>query len=78
MIVSKAVRVLVMILLIGPSITLGTALAQDTKEKAAAVTDEGGKYFDADGNPTFKIKADGTVDWYAFSGYRRYHSDCHV
>ena len=76
--VSKAVQVLVMVLLIGPSITLGTALAQDTKEKAAAVTDEDGKYFDADGNPTFKIQADGTVDWYTFSGYRRYHSDCHT
>jgi methanol metabolism-related c-type cytochrome len=76
--VSKAVSVLVMTLLIGPSITLHTALAQDTKEKAAAVSDEDGKYLDADGNPTFKIQADGTVDWYTFSGYRRYHSDCHV
>jgi methanol metabolism-related c-type cytochrome len=76
--VCKAVQVLVMTLLIGPSIALGTALAQDTKEKAAAITDEGGKYFDADGTPTYKIQADGTVDWYTFSGYRRYHSDCHV
>lgn len=75
--VSKAVRVLVMALLIGPS-AAGIALAQDSKEKAAAVTDEDGKYFDADGTPTYKIQADGTVDWYTFSGYRRYSSDCHV
>ena len=54
------------------------AQADDSKEKAAAVKDEDGKYFDADGNPTFKIQDDGTVDWYTFSGYRRYHSDCHV
>ena len=54
------------------------AIAADDKEKAAAVTDEDGKYFDADGNPTFKIEEDGAVDWYTFSGYRRYHSDCHV
>jgi methanol metabolism-related c-type cytochrome len=54
------------------------ALAQDTREKAAAVKQEEGKWFDADGNPTFKIDEDGTVDWYLFSGYRRYHSDCHV
>ena len=54
------------------------ALADDSKEKAAAVKEEDGKYFDADGNPTFKIQDDGTVDWYTFSGYRRYHSDCHV
>jgi methanol metabolism-related c-type cytochrome len=37
-----------------------------------------GKYFDSDGNPTYKIQADGTVDWYTYSGYRRYHSECHV
>jgi methanol metabolism-related c-type cytochrome len=56
----------------------GPVLADDTPEKAAAIKDEGGKYFDADGNPTFKIQDDGTVDWFTFSGYRRYHSDCHV
>ena len=28
--------------------------------------------------PTFKIADDGTVDWSTFSGFRRYHSDCHV
>jgi len=55
-----------------------TATAVDDMEKAAAVTEEDGKYLDAEGNPTFKIQNDGTVDWYTFSGYRRYHSDCHV
>src|SRR5512138_1000211 len=44
----------------------------------AAVKSEDGKYLDKEGNPTFKIAADGTVDWYTYSGYRRYHSDCHV
>ncbi|OHV78644.1 c-type cytochrome, methanol metabolism-related [Ensifer sp. LCM 4579] len=53
------------------------AQAQDTKEKAASVTEEDGKHFDAEGNPTFKIE-NGVVDWYTFSGYRRYHADCHV
>ena len=28
--------------------------------------------------PTFKVAEDGTVDWYTFSGYRRYHAECHV
>ena len=55
-----------------------SARADDSKEKAAAVKEVDGKYFDAEGNPTFKIQDDGTVDWYTFSGYRRYHSDCHV
>lgn len=44
----------------------------------AAVKSEDGKYLDKEGNPTFKVAADGTVDWYTYSGYRRYHSDCHV
>jgi methanol metabolism-related c-type cytochrome len=43
-----------------------------------AVKDEDGKYFDKDGNPTYKVGADGTVDWYTYSGFRRYHSDCHT
>ncbi len=54
-----------------------TASSADTKEKAAAVSEEDGKFFDAEGTPTFKIE-NGSVDWYTFSGYRRYHSDCHV
>ncbi|NVN84944.1 MAG: c-type cytochrome, methanol metabolism-related [Rhodopseudomonas sp.] len=37
-----------------------------------------GKYLDREGTPTYKVSADGTVDWYTYSGYRRYHSECHV
>lgn len=44
----------------------------------AAVKDEDGKYYDAQGNPTYKVAGDGTVDWYIYSGFRRYHSDCHT
>ena len=44
----------------------------------AAVKSDNGKYEDKDGNPTYKVGGDGTVDWYTYSGYRRYHSDCHV
>jgi len=71
--VRKVVSVLALLLPLA-----GFAQAADDKEKAAAVSDENGKYYDADGSPTFKIEEDGTVDWYTFSGYRRYHSDCHV
>ena len=46
------------------------------KSAAAETTD--GKSIDKDGNPTYKIAADGTVDWYTYSGFRRYHSECHV
>ncbi len=45
---------------------------------AEAVENDGGKYYDADGNPVYQIDEDGTVDWYTYSGFRRYHSECHV
>lgn len=45
----------------------------------AAVKVEEGKYFDADGHPTFHITDAGKkYDWYTYSGYRRYHAECHV
>jgi len=55
----------------------GVAFAEDAGDPAA-VKSEDGKYLDKDGNPTFKVTGDGTVDWYTYSGYRRYHSECHV
>ncbi len=55
----------------------GIAFAEDAIDPAA-VKSEDGKYLDKEGNPTFKVAADGTVDWYTYSGYRRYHSECHV
>ena len=53
------------------------ARADGSGDPAVASSDNG-KYMDKDGNPTYKISPDGIVDWYTFSGFRRYHSDCHV
>ncbi|MBU2961073.1 c-type cytochrome, methanol metabolism-related [Citreicella sp. C3M06] len=39
---------------------------------------EDGRYFTEDGVPTFNVAEDGTVDWPTFSGFRRYHAECHV
>ena len=55
----------------------GTACADGSGDPAVASSDDG-KYADKDGNPTYKVSPDGTVDWYTYSGFRRYHSDCHV
>ena len=54
---------------------------QDEKllKKDAAVKVEDGKYVDAEGHPTFRVTQDGKkLDWYTYSGYRRYHAECHV
>ena len=61
------------VLLIWPA---GTHAEGPGKSVAVETTD--GKSFDKDGNPTYKIAADGNVDWYTYSGFRRYHSECHV
>jgi len=62
------------------------AHAQDAAAPAAAAAaggeqkekDELGKYMTPDGDPTYNIQPDGTMDWYTYSGYRRYHAECHV
>jgi methanol metabolism-related c-type cytochrome len=59
------------------AMVMPTASLADGSGDPAAVKSEDGKYFDKDGNPTYKIQ-DGSVDWYTYSGYRRYHSECHV
>lgn len=55
----------------------GTALAADPPN-TEAVSNDGVRWFNSDDIPTFKIEADGTVDWNTFSGFRRYHAECHV
>src|SRR5260370_27154191 len=56
----------------------GTAACADGSGDPAVASSDNGKYADKDGNPTYKVSEDGTVDWYTYSGFRRYHSDCHV
>jgi methanol metabolism-related c-type cytochrome len=63
------------------NIALLTALLLTTigssQDKPAKVEDDG-KWAAADGTPTYNIMPDGKVDWYTYSGFRRYHSECHV
>jgi methanol metabolism-related c-type cytochrome len=54
-----------------------TATAVEADEPAV-VSEKDGRYFDKNGFPTYKVQPDGTVDWATFSGFRRYHSECHV
>ena len=37
-----------------------------------------GMWVDKDGNPTPHVSKDGTLDWFTFSGYRRYGANCLV
>ncbi|MDD2867301.1 c-type cytochrome, methanol metabolism-related [Neomegalonema sp.] len=44
----------------------------------AAASNDGVRYFNAEDIPTFNINDKGEVDWPTFSGFRRYHAECHV
>lgn len=70
--------------LVALAMASGAAFA-DTSPAAPAASGVGdpkvassddGKYFDADGNPTYKIGPHDAVDWYTFSGYRRFNGSC--
>ena len=65
------------LVVLASALACGTACADGPSDPAVASSDNG-KYADKDGNPTYKISPDGVVDWYTYSGFRRYHSDCHV
>jgi methanol metabolism-related c-type cytochrome len=72
--ISRLVRAFSLALLFG----FGTAAMAETPGDPKAVKqDDKGKYLDAKGDPTFNIKPDGAVDWYTYSGNRRY-GDCYV
>lgn len=66
--------------LLALSASVGWSQEADMSEHPNIAVDyeEDGRYFTADGIPTFNIAEDGTVDWLTYSGFRRYHAECHV
>lgn len=52
--------------------------AADTKPSPdpAVEMQANGMWLDKDGNPTPHFAKDGTMDWFTFSGYRRYGANC--
>ena len=57
---------------------LPLAAAAEEVDNLTAAYSEDGMSFTEEGVPTFSVAEDGTVDWPTFSGYRRYHAECHV
>lgn len=63
------------------ALSLTAPAAAQTAQAAPSVQksiDANGKWTTKDGDPIYKIEGDGTVDWFTYSGFRRYHSECHV
>jgi methanol metabolism-related c-type cytochrome len=72
-------HVVVAIMLAAGPFAVGASLVlADGSGDPAAIKHDDGRYYDKEGTPTFKVQSDGTVDWGTYSGFRRYHSDCHV
>src|SRR6266478_3910206 len=70
--------VVAIMLAAGPFVVGASLVLADGSGDPAAIKHDDGRYYDKEGNPTFKVQSDGTVDWFTYSGFRRYHSDCHV
>ena len=66
---------------LGFALALATPLvarADPPGDPAAVKQDENGLWRDKDGDPTYKIGADGAADWAAYEGFRRFNSTCEV
>lgn len=55
----------------------------DPKTQAGKSIDNTAKWGDTrwvleNGQPTYRISEDGTIDWATYEGFKRYHSECHV
>lgn len=65
-----------------PLLALLTAAAIASPARAevdvAAASNDGIRHFTAEEVPTYFIDENGAIDWPSFSGFRRYHAECHV
>lgn len=64
--------------LLTASIFAALATVVSAQDNITAAYNEDGRYFTEDDVPTYNINEEGAVDWLTYSGFRRYHSECHV
>ena len=58
------------------ALTAAANAVTDGSGDPTAVKSDEGKWLDKGDTPTFKVEADGTVDWYTYVGFTRYSSEC--
>lgn len=54
------------------------ALTLASVQASAEKREEDGKWLDENDVITYNVQKDGTVDWFTYNGFRRYHGECHV
>ena len=69
-------RILHLALAVGLCLSGAAYAVTDGSGDPAAVKSDDGKWADKDGNPTFKVEPDGTVDFYTYVGFTRYSAEC--
>jgi methanol metabolism-related c-type cytochrome len=69
----RASAVVAAVLAVSPGV--GHAVTDGSGDPAAVTSDEGA-WTDKDGNPTFKVEKDGSVDWGTYIGFTRYSAEC--
>jgi methanol metabolism-related c-type cytochrome len=65
-------------LVVGLASGLVVAQADPPADPAAIKHGDDGYWRDKNGDPTYKIDKDGTVDYATFNGFRRFNSTCYV
>lgn len=60
------------------TLVAGLALLAAAGMTAVPATTGGLEARAQDEDKPYKVAEDGTVDWYTFSGFRRYHAECHT
>lgn len=46
--------------------------------KNAEFDEDAGKWYTEDGDISYRVQEDGTIDFLTYRGFQRYHSECHV
>jgi hypothetical protein len=59
--------VVAIMLAAGPFVVGASLVLADGVGDPTAVKHDDGRYYDKEGNPTFKVQSDGTVDWGTYS-----------
>lgn len=69
-------RLLRAVLLTMPLLLASVVAHADASGNPAPVKEQDGIWTDANGDPTYKIAKDGTVDWGTYVGFTRYGANC--
>ena len=66
------------LVVVGLTVLVAQSAQAEDVDNLTATYSEDGRYYTSEDIPTYNVAEDGTVDWLTYSGFRRYHAECHV